>query len=106
MNEAASALTLMAPILATRGSRREAEADVTQAVLRWRCMGVGLAFLKGQFGTSVTWVGRDVSLHTKELSITPAINQAFLEDLPAEVVAVNGGNKVRRKELRSDYRRG
>ena len=89
------------PIIAMRGDKAAVEKEVTLAVLVWRCMNVDLAFLKGQFGTAVTWVGHDVSINMKELAITAAIKRAFLEDLLTEALAIDKNNKIKRKELRS-----
>ena len=64
-------------------------------------MCVDLAFLKGQFGPSVTWVGHEVRVNMRELAITVAIKQAFVEDLLDQAMTINGNNKISRKELRS-----
>ena len=88
------------PIIAMRGNKAAVEKEVTLAVLVWRCMNVDLAFLKGQFGPAVTWIGHDISIDMQELAITAAIKRAFLEDLLTEARAIGKNNKIKRKELR------
>ena len=89
------------PIFVLRGTPRQARENATQAILLWRCMQVALAYPKGQFGSNVTWIGHDVQVNMRELSVTAAIKQAFMDDLLIEATATLKTNKIRLKELRS-----
>ena len=50
------------PVLAVRGSRTKARHMCTVVILAWLALGFNLAYIKGQFSTSITWVGHEVSV--------------------------------------------
>ena len=65
------------PILAIRGREQDAHHNVAKAVLLWRCTGMDLAFPKGQFGSTVCWVGHGISINRADLSVNAAIQRGF-----------------------------
>ena len=45
------------PALALRGTTGERRLQVARAMLTWTILGVPLALTKGQFGTTINWIG-------------------------------------------------
>ena len=77
------------PLLTLRGSKPQRDRMI-KVVMAWVCLGFGLAFAKGQRGSSITWIGAAYKLSRTDISVTIKKERcAELEDITAELSKSN-----------------
>ena len=89
------------PIAAVLGNEAETNRLVTILIWAWRCMGLSLAFRKGQLSERVGWVGHEVEANTKEGIINVTIKKEFVAEVLRQTLEIKRNNKIGRKALRS-----
>ena len=87
------------PIASIKGTKEEQELVVATIMATWEALNFELAYKKGQFGSSVVWIGGQLT--ASETGIRAEVKQSILDDIVADLIKFSSTNILSRTELRS-----
>ena len=91
-------------IIAFRGHHGIRRFHAAMFILLWRALGFPLAFSKAALGPSVNWIGASLSIHP--LGLEAQAKADILDDLTADLDAIEPTNVISKKAVRSLAGRG
>ena len=87
------------PLAALRGSEQVRQINAAIMVLVWEALGFGLAYAKGQLGSTVTWIGG--TLKCESNGVRAWVKESIITNISDDLRRVSKQNIVSKQELNS-----